>query len=65
VVQADRVRDAALVVLWRDDPDFAGEFGADPLTNGESRRVDAVVVGDQNAIQHNTGPNSRGIRDGQ
>ena len=61
-MQADRVRDAALVVLRRDDPDFAGELGADPLTNGESRRVDAVVVGDQNAIQHNTSPNSRVVR---
>ena len=60
-MQADRVGDAALVVLRRDDPNFVGELARDPLEDFESRRVDAVVVGDQNAIQHNPAPSSRKI----
>ena len=62
VMQADRVRHAALVVLRRDDPDLAGEFAGDLLEHRQTRRVDAVVVGDQNAIQHYTAPSSRRIR---
>ena len=61
-MQAHRVRDAALVVLGRDNPDLVSELGGDLLANRQTRRVDAVVVGDQNAIQHNTAPSSRRIR---
>ena len=51
MVQADGVRDAALVVFGRHDPDFAGEAGGDPFEDGKPRRVDAVVVGQENAIE--------------
>ena len=51
-MQADRVRDAALVVLWRHDPYLAGELRRDPLEHFEAGRVDAVVIGQQNAVEH-------------
>ena len=43
-MQADGVGDAALVVLRRDDPDFASELVRDTLENCQTRRVDAVVI---------------------
>jgi hypothetical protein len=60
-MQADRVRDAALVVLRRDDPNLISELGRDPFQNCQARRPDTVVVGDQNSIQHNVAPSSRKI----
>ena len=60
-MQADRVRDAALVVLRRDDPNLAGELVGDPFENCQTRRVDTIVIGYQNTIQLNTAPYGRRI----
>jgi len=43
-MQADRVRDTALIVLRRDDPDLPGELAGDPLEDCETWRLDAVVI---------------------
>jgi hypothetical protein len=46
------VGDAGLFEGGRDGPDLAvgaGDLGGDRLGDGEPRRADAVVVGDQNA----------------
>jgi hypothetical protein len=56
MMQADRVRDTALVVLRRDDPNLLGELAGDPLENCQTRRLDPVVVGYENAIQHSAAP---------
>ncbi len=55
-MQADRVRDAALVVLRRDDPNLVRELAGDPLEDFEARRFDAVIIGYQNTIQHSAAP---------
>ena len=49
--ERQRVRDAGLVALGRHDPDVVGQGPGDALQGFESRRVDAVVVGDQDAHQ--------------
>src|SRR5262249_41189286 len=56
MMQADCVRDAALVVFGCDDPDLSGELACDPLENLEARRLNAIVVSNKNAIQHNAAP---------
>jgi hypothetical protein len=61
MMQADRVRNAALIVLRRDDPNLVGELAGDLFEDHETRRFDPVVIGDQNAIQHNPAPSSRRI----
>jgi hypothetical protein len=55
-MQADRVRDAALVVLGRDDPNLVAELARDPLEDFETRRFDTVVIGYENTIQHSAAP---------
>jgi len=44
-----RVSDAGLVGLRRDDPHLVGEFSRDPLQDREAFGVDAVIVGQENA----------------
>ena len=55
-MQTDGVRDTALVVLRRDDPHPSSELDGDPLENLEARRIDAVVIGNKNAIEHGVAP---------
>jgi hypothetical protein len=55
-MQADRVGDPALVVLGGDDPDLAGELARDLFEHREAWGLDAVVVAEQDAIQHATAP---------
>jgi hypothetical protein len=43
---------AALVMLWRDDPNFPGNLGCDFLHHRHARGVDAVVVGQDYAVEH-------------
>jgi hypothetical protein len=50
------MRDPALVVLRRDHPHLSGELDGDPLENLEARRIDAVVIGNKNAIEHSAAP---------
>jgi hypothetical protein len=60
-MQADRVRDTALVVLGRDNPTLVSEFAGDLFENCETRRFDTVVIGYENTIQHSAAsvsPNS-------
>ena len=45
-MQADRVRDTALVVLRRDDPNLAREIAGDLLEDFETRCLDTIVIGD-------------------
>jgi hypothetical protein len=52
VMQADRVRDTALVVLRRNDPNLMSELAGDPLEDFETWRFDPIVIGYENAIQH-------------
>jgi hypothetical protein len=47
IVERQRMRDAALVGLGRDDPDVVGELAGDRLERLQARRVDAVVIGDR------------------
>jgi hypothetical protein len=45
--------------LWscrRDHPHLSGELDGDPLENLEARRIDAVVIGNKNAIEHGAAP---------
>ena len=51
-MQADGMRNAALIVLGSDDPHLAGELARDLFEHREARRLDAVVIGQQDAIQH-------------
>jgi hypothetical protein len=44
-MQADRVRDAALVVLRRDHPNLARKLAGDVFEDFETRRFDTVVIG--------------------
>jgi hypothetical protein len=55
-MQADRVRDPALIVLGRDDPNLVGELAGDPFQNGQTRRFDTVVIGYENTIQQSAAP---------
>ena len=50
---------AALIVLRRDNPDFVGKLCRYPFENRQTRRLDAVVIGNQNAIQHDVAPKMR------
>ena len=43
------MRDARLIRFGRDDIDVVREAPRDPLQNGEARRMNAIVVGDQNS----------------
>jgi hypothetical protein len=52
MMQAYGMRNAALVVLGCDDPDLSGNFACDLFEYPEARRLDAVVVGEEDAIQH-------------
>src|SRR5215467_3298648 len=54
MMEADRMRNPALVVLGGDNPDLVGEPARDLFEHGEARRLDAVVVAEQHAIQHAT-----------
>ena len=49
IVERERMRHAGLVGLRRDDPDVVGQLARDLLADLEARRVDAVVVGDEDA----------------
>ena len=49
IVERERMRDARLVALGRDDEDVVGKLGGDGLEHFEARRMDAVVVGEQDA----------------
>ena len=53
-MQADGMRNAALVVLGCHDPDLAGELARDLFEHREPWRRDAVVVGQEDAVQHAT-----------
>jgi hypothetical protein len=44
------------------DPDLAGEFAGDLFQDFETGCLDAIVIGDQNAIQHNAAPKRYKIR---
>src|SRR6516165_6603982 len=56
VMQADGVRHAALVVLGCHHPDLAGELARDLLQHREARRLDTVIVGQEDAIQQTAVP---------
>ena len=43
------MRHAGLVVLRRDHPDVVGDLARDLLADFQALRVDAVVVGDEDA----------------
>jgi hypothetical protein len=45
VMQTDRVRNTALIVLRRNDPDLMSELAGDVFEDFETRRFDTVVVG--------------------
>ncbi len=60
VVQRQRMRDAGLVGLGRHDHDVVAEAPGDALQHGEPRRVDAVVVGDEDP--HRSLPLQPGLR---
>ena len=49
IVERQRMRDARLIRLRRDDIDLVGDLRGDAFENLEPRRVHAVVVGDENA----------------
>jgi len=49
LAQGQRVRSAALVVLRRDHPNIGRELPGDLLQHFEATRLDAVVVGDEDA----------------
>ena len=55
-MQTDGVRHAALIVLRRYNPHLSSELARDPLENLETWRLDAVVIGNKNAIQHGAAP---------
>src|SRR6185437_3821796 len=52
--------DAGLIVFRRDHPNILGNFARNGLANVETFRVDAVVVGDQNAHQASLPPLAAG-----
>jgi hypothetical protein len=56
VMQADRVRDAALIVLRRDDPNLVGEVAGDLFEDFETRRFNTIVISYENTIQHSAAP---------
>src|SRR5438132_161655 len=59
VVQADRMGDPALIVLGGDDPNLAGELARNLFEHDEARRLDAVVIGEEDTIEHPTAPARR------
>ena len=52
VMQADGVRDATLIVLWRHHPHLARKFTRDFLQHLQPRRINPVVIRQQHSIQH-------------
>jgi len=50
MMQADRVRDAALIVLRSHGPNLARDFAGDPFEDREPGRLDTIVIGYENAI---------------
>ncbi len=49
IVERERMRDARLVELGRHHPDVVGQRARDLGADVETGRVDAVVIGDQDA----------------
>ena len=49
IVERERMGDARLVVFRRDHPDVVGQFARDLLAHVEPVRMNAVVIGDQDA----------------
>ena len=47
IVQRQRMRHAGLVAFRRHDPDIVGQCARDFLAGVEPRRMDAVVIGDE------------------
>jgi hypothetical protein len=47
-------------VLRRDDPNLSSKLGGDAFENLEAGCLEAVVIGDKNAIQHSAAPNPGG-----
>jgi hypothetical protein len=45
VIERQRMRDAGLIELRRDDPDVIGQLPRDLLNNLQARCVDAIVIG--------------------
>jgi hypothetical protein len=50
------MRYAALVVLGGDDPHLARQCRRDPFADREAGRLDAVVIGQQNTVEHTLPP---------
>ena len=48
IVQRQRMRHAGLIGFRRHDPDVVGQRARDFFASLEARRVDAVVIGDEN-----------------
>ncbi len=56
IVERQRVRHARLVVFRRDHPDIVGNGAGDLLAHVEPFRMDAVVIGDQDAHRYSNSP---------
>ena len=50
--EGEAVRGARLVAVGRDDPDVVAELARDLLHHGDAGRIDAVVIGDEDAQAH-------------
>ena len=48
IIQRQRMRHSGLVNFWRHDPQVIGKRSRDFLAGSKSRRVNAVVIGDEN-----------------
>ncbi len=48
IIQRERMRHAGLIDFRRDDPDFVGKSACNFQAGRQSRRMNAVVVGDEN-----------------
>ena len=62
IAERERMGDAGLVVFGRDDGDVVGEFARDRFQKLQPRRVDAVIVGEQDLHDW---PFARGLRRGE
>jgi hypothetical protein len=51
MMQTDCVRNTTLIVLRRHDPDLASKLGGNFLEDSKSGCIDAIVVGEQDAIE--------------
>jgi len=49
IVQRQRMRHTGLIDFWRHDPDVVGKRARNFFTSGEPRRMNAVVIGNENA----------------